>query len=274
MTLGIRFATRSDVGMLRDGNEDSAYATSRLLAVADGMGGHTGGEIASAAAIQALRSLDVDLPEQELLAALEQAVRRANDSVHGIAESDPSLRGMGTTLTAMLWSGSTLAVVQVGDSRAYLLRNGDLYQITHDQTLVQLLLDDGEISQDQVASHPHRSLLLQALDGRENITPDLQLRTAHIGDRYLLCSDGLWSIVAPQAIHHALSTITDPEQAVGHLIGLANTGGGPDNITCIVADVADLDTHTAASPAAPIIAGAAQAASRTPNETHEPQAGR
>src|SRR5882757_1726740 len=125
MTMGIRFATRSDVGMLRDGNEDSAYASSRLLAVADGMGGHTGGEIASAAAIGALKSLDIDVPGDELVATLEEAVRRANDTVQGIVESNPSLQGMGTTLTAMLWSGSKLAVVQIGDSRAYLLRNGD-----------------------------------------------------------------------------------------------------------------------------------------------------
>ncbi|MCW2887501.1 MAG: family protein phosphatase [Streptosporangiaceae bacterium] len=270
MTMGIRFATRSDVGLLRDGNEDSAYAGSRLLAVADGMGGHTGGEIASAAVIEELKRLDIDVAEDELLATLGAAVRRANDTVHAIVQSDPSLQGMGTTLTAMLWSGSKLAVVQVGDSRAYLLRNGDLFQITHDQTLVQQLLDDGKISEDHVASHPFRSLLLQALDGRTQVTPDLQLREALLGDRYLLCSDGLWSMVTPEAIHHALSTIADPEQVVPHLIDLANAGGGRDNITCVVADVVDLTAPASPSPAVPIVVGAAQAAGQSPGQAGGP----
>jgi serine/threonine protein phosphatase PrpC len=244
MRIGIRYATRSDAGLLRDSNEDSAYAGSRLLAVADGMGGRAGGEIASGAAIEAMKRLDVDVPADDLLTALHEAVRQANDTVHGIAESDPSLQGMGTTLTAMLLSGSKLALVQIGDSRAYLLRDGGLFQITHDQTLVQILLDDGEITPDQAATHPHRSLLLQALDGREQLEPDMQLRTTQIGDRYLLCSDGLWSVVAGATIQRELSTITDPEQVVRELIELANAGGGPDNITCVVADVVDLDATT------------------------------
>jgi serine/threonine protein phosphatase PrpC len=241
MRIGIRYATRSDAGMLRDRNEDSAYAGPRLLAVADGMGGHTGGEVASGVAIEAMQRLDIDVPADDLLAVLQNAVRQANDTVHGIAESDPSLHGMGTTLTAMLLSGSKLAMVQIGDSRAYLLRDGDLFQITHDQTLVQMLLDDGEITPDQAATHPHRSLLLQALDGREKLDPDMQLRETQVGDRYLLCSDGLWSIVAAETIHRELSTVTDPEEVVRELIELANDGGGPDNITCIVADIVDLD---------------------------------
>lgn len=143
MTLGIRYAARSDVGMLREGNEDSAYAGAHLLAVADGMGGHVGGEIASAAAIEALRALDKDLPATELLAALEHTVKTANDNLHRIVESDPALQGMGTTLTAMLWAGNQVALVHIGDSRAYLLRDGSLFQITHDHTLVQSLVDEG-----------------------------------------------------------------------------------------------------------------------------------
>jgi protein phosphatase len=240
MTIGIRYATRSDAGMLRETNEDSAYAGSRLLAVADGMGGHSGGEIASATAIEAMKRLDIDIPADDLLAALREAVRQANETVHGLAESDPSLKGMGTTLTAMLLSGQKLALVQIGDSRAYLLRGGDLFQITHDQTLVQMLVDDGVITADKVATHPHRSLLLQALDGRAELDPEMQLRETQIGDRYLLCSDGLWSVIAAQTVHHALSTVAEPEQAVRRLIDMANEGGGPDNITCVVADVVDL----------------------------------
>ncbi|MFD0901262.1 Stp1/IreP family PP2C-type Ser/Thr phosphatase [Actinomadura sediminis] len=241
MTLGIRYAARSDVGMLREGNEDSAYAGAHLLAVADGMGGHVGGEIASAAAIEALRRLDKDLPANELLAALEHTVKAANDNLHRIVESDPALQGMGTTLTAMLWAGDQVALVHIGDSRAYLLRDGSLFQITHDHTLVQSLVDEGRISPDEAASHPQRSLLLRALDGRGEVDPDLSLREAQVGDRYLLCSDGLSGVVTAETIFQVLTDVDEPEQAVRQLIDLANRGGGPDNITCVVADVIDLD---------------------------------
>ncbi|WP_051712563.1 PP2C family protein-serine/threonine phosphatase [Spirillospora albida] len=240
MTLGIRYAARSDVGMLREGNEDSAYAGAHLLAVADGMGGHVGGEIASAAAIEALRGLDKDLPASELLAALEHTVKTANDNLHRIVESDPALQGMGTTLTAMLWAGNQIALVHIGDSRAYLLRDGSLFQITHDHTLVQSLVDEGRISPDEAASHPQRSLLLRALDGRGEVDPDLSLREAQVGDRYLLCSDGLSGVVTAETIFQVLTDVPDPEQAVRQLIDLANRGGGPDNITCVVADVVEL----------------------------------
>lgn len=256
MRIGIRYAARSDVGMLREGNEDSAYAGARLLAVADGMGGHVGGEIASAAAIDTLRLLDTDVPASELLAALEHSVKQANDKLHRMVEGDPALQGMGTTLTAMLWSGSHVALVHIGDSRAYLLRGGELFQITHDHTLVQSLVDEGRISIDEAAVHPQRSLLLRALDGRGEVDPDLSLREATAGDRYLLCSDGLSGVVSAETIHQVLSTVPEPEQAVRQLIDLANRGGGPDNITCVVADVIDLDQQPPVA-GRPVLAGAA-----------------
>jgi serine/threonine protein phosphatase PrpC len=269
MTIGIRFAARSDVGLLREGNEDSAYAGTRLLAVADGMGGHVGGEIASAAAIDTLKPLDVDVPANEIVGVLEQAVHRANETLHSIVEGDPSLQGMGTTLTAMLWHGRQMALVHIGDSRAYLLRNGELFQITHDHTLVQSLVDEGRISLDEAASHPQRSLLLRALDGRGEVDPDVSLREAHLGDRYLLCSDGLCSVVTAETIHHALSSVAEPEQAVRQLIDLANRGGGPDNITCVVADVVELEAQHG-PPQKPIVAGAAHNASRSRGEADGP----
>ncbi len=265
MTIGIRFAARSDVGLLREGNEDSAYAGTRLLAVADGMGGHVGGEIASAAAIDTLKPLDVDVPANEIVGVLEQAVHRANETLHSIVEGDPSLQGMGTTLTAMLWHGRQMALVHIGDSRAYLLRNGELFQITHDHTLVQSLVDEGRISLDEAASHPQRSLLLRALDGRGEVDPDVSLREAQLGDRYLLCSDGLCSVVTAETIHHALTSAAEPDQAVRQLIDLANRGGGPDNITCVVADVVELEAQHAPRQKA-IVAGAAHNASRTRGE--------
>jgi PPM family protein phosphatase len=269
MTIGIRFAARSDVGLLREGNEDSAYAGTRLLAVADGMGGHVGGEIASAAAIDTLKPLDTDVPASELVGVLEQAVHRANETLHNIVEGDPSLQGMGTTLTAMLWQGRQMALVHIGDSRAYLLRNGELFQITHDHTLVQSLVDEGRISLDEAASHPQRSLLLRALDGRGEVEPDVSLREAQLGDRYLLCSDGLGSVVTAETIHHALSSVAEPEQAVRQLIDLANRGGGPDNITCVVADVVELESQPG-PPQQPIVAGAAHNAGRSRGEADSP----
>jgi protein phosphatase len=270
MTIGIHFAARSDVGLLREGNEDSAYAGTHLLAVADGMGGHVGGEIASAAAIDTLKPLDVDVPANEIVGVLEQAVHRANETLHNIVEGDPSLQGMGTTLTAMLWHGHQIALVHIGDSRAYLLRNGELFQITHDHTLVQSLVDEGRISLDEAASHPQRSLLLRALDGRGEVDPDVSLREAQLGDRYLLCSDGLCSVVTAETIHHGLSSVAEPEQAVRQLIDLANRGGGPDNITCVVADVVELDAQHG-PPQTPIVAGAAHNASRTHGEADTPE---
>ncbi|MBG0814284.1 Stp1/IreP family PP2C-type Ser/Thr phosphatase [Planomonospora sp. ID82291] len=241
MTIALRYAARSDVGLLREGNEDSAYASGRLLAVADGMGGHAHGEVASSVAIAAMSSLEEDALGGDLLSAIEAAVRDANRRLHEMVGRDPSLKGMGTTLTAMLWSGTRVALVHVGDSRAYLLRAGELYQITHDHTLVQSLVDDGRITQEEAATHPQRSILLRALDGSGEVDPDLSLREAQVGDRYLLCSDGLSGVVSAETLHHTLSTIDDPETVVRTLIDLANRGGGPDNITCVVADVLELD---------------------------------
>ncbi|TNY37778.1 Stp1/IreP family PP2C-type Ser/Thr phosphatase [Thermomonospora catenispora] len=263
MTIGIRYAARSDVGMLREGNEDSAYAGAHLLAVADGMGGHVGGEIASAAAIGELRKLDTDMPADELLGALERTVKAANEKLSRMVESDPALQGMGTTLTAMLWSGSQVALVHIGDSRAYLLRDGSLYQITHDHTLVQSLVDEGRISPDEAASHPQRSLLLRALDGRGEVDPDLSLREAKVGDRYLLCSDGLSGVVTAETIFQVLTEYADPEDAVRQLIDLANRGGGPDNITCVVADVIELGPGQPPPQSSPLAVGAAANVSRT-----------
>lgn len=169
---------------------------------------------------------------------------------------DPSLKGMGTTLTAMLWHGTQVALVHVGDSRAYLLRRGELYQITHDHTLVQQLVDDGRITPEEAATHPQRSILLRALDGSGEVDPDLTLREAQVGDRYLLCSDGLSGVVSAETLHATLTNIDDPEEVVRQLIDLANRGGGPDNITCVLADVLEI-TDGQQVPAEVAVVGAA-----------------
>jgi PPM family protein phosphatase len=257
MTLALRYAVRSDVGLLREGNEDSAYAGPHLLAVADGMGGHAAGEVASAATITALAALDAEHPAADLIDALADAVASANMRLQELIVSDPSVEGMGTTLTALLWSDGQAALCHIGDSRAYLLRSGQFYQITHDHTLVQSLVDEGKITEDDVATHPHRSLLLRALDGRTVADPDLSMHETMAGDRYLLCSDGLSGVVTEQTLHQTLGSVWDPEKAALQLIELAIRGGGPDNITCIVADVVDTQTTALPPTRVPVLAGAA-----------------
>jgi serine/threonine protein phosphatase PrpC/DNA-binding transcriptional MerR regulator len=235
--LTVRYAVRSDIGLARADNEDAAYAGGRLLAIADGMGGHAAGEVASAAVISALRPLDTQVPSGELLNALGHAVQRAEGTLREMVAADPSLRGMGTTVTALLRSGSRIGLAHIGDTRAYLVRDGEVFQITRDHTVVQSLLDAGTITPDEVASHPQRFLLLQALDGEHEFAPDLQLHEAQAGDRYLLSSDGLHATVAAEAIARVLVSVADPDQAAEDLVALAMDGGGPDNVTCIVADI-------------------------------------
>jgi PPM family protein phosphatase len=257
MTLALRYAIRSDVGLLREGNEDSAYAGPHLLAVADGMGGHAAGEVASAATITTIAPLDARHLGPDLVGALADAVATANVRLQELIISDPAIEGMGTTLTALLWSEGYAALCHIGDSRAYRLRNGQFLQITHDHTLVQSLVDEGKITEDDVATHPHRSLLLRALDGRTVAEPDLMPLDTLPGDRYLLCSDGLSGVVTEQTLYQTLSSVRDPDKAALQLVELAIRGGGPDNITCIVADV--LDTQVSAVPPTwtPVFAGAA-----------------
>jgi PPM family protein phosphatase len=259
MTLALHYALRSDVGLLREGNEDSAYAGPRLLAIADGMGGHAAGEVASAVAISAIAPLDEQdfADSADMMDALSEAVGSARTTLHEMSVADPAVEGMGTTLTALLWAGAEVAVCHIGDSRAYLLRDGDLYQITRDHTLIQSLVDEGRISAAAAATHPQRSLIMRALQGSTDADPDLTMHEALLGDRYLLCSDGLTDVVDDETLHETLSTVGDADQAVRQLIALAIRNGGPDNITCIVADVVD----TVAGPVAPsrehVLAGAA-----------------
>ncbi|HJZ08992.1 MAG TPA: protein phosphatase 2C domain-containing protein [Trebonia sp.] len=263
MTLALRYAVRSDVGLLREGNEDSAYAGPHLLAVADGMGGHAAGEVASSATITTISSLDSERPGIDLVSALAEAVAMANMRLQELVISDPATEGMGTTLTAMLWLDGHAALCHIGDSRAYLLRNGQFYQITHDHTLVQSLVDEGKITEDDVATHPHRSLLLRALDGRTIAEPDLSQLETMPGDRLLLCSDGLSGVVTEQTLHQTLSSVWDPDKAALQLVELAIKGGGPDNITVIVADVLDTQTSSIPPTLEPVLAGAASLSSAT-----------
>ncbi|WP_336321192.1 Stp1/IreP family PP2C-type Ser/Thr phosphatase [Streptomyces lavendofoliae] len=241
MSLSLRFAAGSHKGMIREGNEDSGYAGPRLLAIADGMGGQAAGEVASSEVISTLVTLDDDVPGSDLLTSLGTAVQRANDQLRLMVEEDPQLEGMGTTLTALLWTGQRLGLVHVGDSRAYLLRDGVLTQITQDHTWVQRLVDEGRITEEEATTHPQRSLLMRALGSGDHVEPDLSIREVRPGDRYLICSDGLSGVVSHQTMEETLASYQGPQETVQDLIQLALRGGGPDNITVIVADVLDVD---------------------------------
>ncbi|MFI5888534.1 MerR family transcriptional regulator [Actinoplanes sp. NPDC051513] len=227
-----RYAVRCDAGRGRDRNEDNAYASDRLLAVADGVGG-AGGAEAAAAAIDALKALELtDGPPADLLARLAAAVDDVDRTVR--AGGDEAA----TTLTAVLRRGSQLALVHIGDTRVYLLRGGELSQLTQDHTWVRGQVEHGKLSAEEAAAHPHRALLLRALGaGAQPVEADLALRTALAGDRYLLCSDGLSTVIQRGELHAALAEAGDPEATADRLVELAYASGAPDNLACVVADV-------------------------------------
>ncbi|MFJ5230218.1 PP2C family protein-serine/threonine phosphatase [Kitasatospora sp. NPDC088391] len=272
MSLVLRFAAGSHKGLIREGNEDSGYAGPRLLAVADGMGGAAAGEVASSEVIGSIVRLDEPNPGADLLSLLNEAVQTANERLRQMVEQDPQLEGMGCTLTALLWDGRRLGQVHIGDSRAYLLRDGRLDQITQDHTWVQRLVDEGRITAEEAETHPQRSLLMRALDGRGQVEPDLSIREVRAGDRYLICSDGLSGPVSHQTLEETLGSYYAPEQTIQELIQLALRGGGPDNITCIVADVIDVgatDTLSGLAVEAPVVVGAV--ADSQPHHFNDPQ---
>jgi len=255
MTHQLRFAARSDRGLLRSNNQDSVYAGERLLIVADGMGGHAAGDLASRVVVAAFVPLDAAPPDADLRVPLKRALLDGNDAIAEMVQDDPDLEGMGTTATAMLFDGDRMGLVHIGDSRAYLYRNGVLHLLSRDDTFVQSLVDDGRITEDEAAHHPQRNLLLRALNGTEP-EPMLMVREISTGDRFLLCSDGLSSVVGAEAIADALAD-PDPESAADRLIELALVAGGPDNVTVIVADVIDVGARSAAPlPAGPVDPGA------------------
>jgi protein phosphatase len=242
--LGLRYAIGSDTGIARQVNEDSVFASPRLLAVADGMGGHAHGEVASAVVVGILADLDRNLRADGVdhtsavdpLPVLATTVARIQQRLTDLAESDEQLTGMGSTLTAFLWTGVTFGIAHVGDSRAYLVRDDTLHQLTRDHTLVQSLMDDGQISAAEAETHPRRSMLMRALQSGGAAEPDLSVHEATPGDRYLLCSDGVTCVVGPDLLLEAL-TLPDPSDVVTHLIDEAKRLHSPDNISCIVADI-------------------------------------
>jgi serine/threonine protein phosphatase PrpC len=257
MPFAFHYAARSDVGMVRSENQDSGYAGPRLLAMADGMGGHAGGDIASSTVIGALVDLDGEaLGSAEASSALLQRISTANDELAEMAKAEPSLHGMGTTLIAILRSNNKLVIAHIGDSRAFLARDGKLVQITKDHSFVQSLVDEGRITEDEAIGHPQRSLVTRVLTGQHDDEPDVMVREARIGDRYLIASDGLTDYVAGDTIAELVLAGQDPGPTADRLVDLALKAGAPDNVTIVIGDVVDL-TKVTAPPTQPQIVGAA-----------------
>jgi PPM family protein phosphatase len=257
MPFAFSYAARSDVGMVRSENQDSGYAGPRLLAMADGMGGHAGGDIASSVVIGALADLDGEaLGSAEASRALLQRISSANDQLADMVRSEPSLRGMGTTLIAILRSNNKLVLAHIGDSRAFLARDGELTQITKDHSFVQSLVDEGRITADEAIGHPQRSLVTRVLTGEADDEPDVTVREARIGDRYLIASDGLTDYVAGDTIADIVTAGETPGATAERLVDLALKAGAPDNVTIVIGDVVDL-TKVDAPPTQPQVVGAA-----------------
>jgi PPM family protein phosphatase len=239
-------SARSAIGLVRQGNEDSAFASAQLIAVADGMGGHAAGEVASRIAIQVLQKLaptliahDVDQDSVEDL--LMHSLHSIDAEIAAVTDEEIEKRGMGTTLTALLIRDNAIALLHVGDSRCYRLRGSTLEQLSNDHTVIQELLDQGAISEAEAAEHPQRSMLTQALRGDGDVTPVLQMYEVKKGDRYLLCSDGLSGVLTDKEIKVGLKK-SNKDEAVKFLNDATYINGAPDNVTILIADISDTST--------------------------------
>ncbi|WP_310530235.1 protein phosphatase 2C domain-containing protein [Nocardioides sp.] len=250
--LFLQFSAISDVGRIRKDNQDSGYAGPWLLTVCDGVGGAVRGDLASATAVQALRKLDSP-PSDDPLSQVAGAIHRANDRISELIDEDPALNGTSTTASVLLFDGTVVAVGHLGDSRAYLLRAGELRQLTHDHTFVQSLIDEGRITEEQSRTHPHRNLILKAVDGIRHEEPDLFEVPVQVGDRLLVCSDGACGFLTDDRMADILRSGT-PDFAAVELVRASLEAGSSDNVTCIVAEV----VATAPEPALePLLVGAA-----------------
>jgi protein phosphatase len=268
MAIALRYAARTDLGLgPKSRNEDSGYAGPHLLVLADGMGGHAAGDVASSLIVGQLAPLDGEsIRAEHALSTLETSVREANSSLRHAMEENPKLRGMGSTTIAMLRSGNKLAMAHIGDSRAYVLRDGALSQITKDHSFVQQLVDEQRITPEEAEEHPQRSLVTRVMTGQPDDEPDLSMRELKPGDRYLLCSDGLSDFVRRDIIEEILAESPSPSAAADRLIEVALKASARDNVTVVVADVVNLQTSDAPS-TAPQIVGAASLREREGTRT-------
>jgi PPM family protein phosphatase len=237
MTLALHCAARTDRGRVRSHNEDAVLATPRMAAVADGVGGHAAGEVASAAAISALASLEKRWLSGPLDAELRDAIHEGNERIGFIASCRPASSGMATTLTVVALEDE-LAVASIGDSRAYLLRDGDLVQLTRDDSLVQDLIDQGVVDPGAARTHPRRNVVLEVLDGAAARRPRITTHPARSGDRLLVCSDGVSDVLPPDEIQPLLAS-GEPSEAAEALVAAALAAGSRDNVSAVVGDAVD-----------------------------------
>jgi serine/threonine protein phosphatase PrpC len=240
---------RSAVGLVRQGNEDSGFVSPQLIAVADGMGGHAAGEVASRIAVEVLQSLtpaltSEDIDEDSIEDLLMHSLHSIDSEISVVTDEDSEKRGMGTTLTALLIRDKYISLLHVGDSRCYRLRGNTLEQLSSDHTVIQELLDQGAISAAEAVDHPQRSMLTQALRGDGDVTPVLQMYEIKKGDRYLLCSDGLSGVLTEKEIKVGLKK-SDKDEAVKFLVDATYINGAPDNVTVLIADISDSSTTQA-----------------------------
>jgi PPM family protein phosphatase len=239
MSLALRSVVVTDPGLIRSNNEDSAYAGARLILVADGIGGLPAGELASEIVVRGLRALDDAEPSDDPESLLRDAIATANEEIQHVADEDPDRYGMGTTCTAMMLTAGVLYLAHVGDSRGYHLHDGTLTQVTTDDTYVQMLVDAGEIDRTEARHHPQRSLVMQALQGG-----GYELHTAvskpAVGDRLLVCSDGLSDVITDDTIATVLGMHPDVDECAHTLVKLTLAAGAPDNVTVVVADIVEV----------------------------------
>ena len=239
-------SARSAIGLVRQGNEDSGFVSAQLIAVADGMGGHAAGEVASRIAVQVLQKLEPTLSsdgvdEDSVEDLLMHSLHSIDVEIAAVADQEIEKRGMGTTLTALFIRDNHIALLHVGDSRCYRLRGNALEQLSNDHTVIQELLDQGAISEAEAAEHPQRSMLTQALRGDGDVTPVLQMYEVKKGDRYLLCSDGLSGVLTDKEIKGGLRK-SNKDEAIKFLNDATYINGAPDNVTILIADISDTST--------------------------------
>jgi len=236
MTTDLRVASRTDVGQVRDGNEDAVFAGRHVFAVADGLGGHRAGEVASQVALEAIAALDQNSPK-DAAKRVAEAVRRGNRTVFERAQTDEDLKGMGTTMTAVVVADGTAHLAHVGDSRCYLIRGSSISRVSRDHTLVARMVDEGKLTAEQAEAHPQRSILTRALGAERDVDVEEVRIQLVSGDRLLLCSDGLTGVLADEEIRTLASDGSDLDEITASLVDEANRRGGPDNISVVVVDV-------------------------------------
>ncbi|QJC21145.1 PP2C family protein-serine/threonine phosphatase [Arcanobacterium buesumense] len=268
------YAALSDVGLVRKSNQDAGYASSHLLVLADGMGGAAGGDVASSVVVGNMAKIDDSHQAEDLIALLKEQLNYSQEQLLHLVDDIPQLAGLGTTCTAILRTANKLGMVHVGDSRAYLLRNNKLTQITRDHTLVQYLVDHGELTAEEALHHPKRHVIMRNVGASDDpVDVDASVREALPGDRWLLTSDGLFDVVSDETIELTLQSYSNLDECGERLIELALAGGAPDNVTIVLADVVDGPGTSSSYDRGPIIVGAAAVDRQRPTRAGNSAAG-